>query len=130
MSVPRDSGPIEVLSGESDVSAAAELTAAPTMHIAADARHPTVDLSRLRFADSASIQAFVRADRVLKADGGAMELVAPQPAVAQVLSLLSADQFIAVRPAPAPGALEGASAETDETSRSRQVDAGSQSASG
>jgi anti-anti-sigma regulatory factor len=77
------------------------------MHIVADARHPTVDLSRLRFADSASIQAFVRADRVLKADGGAMELVAPPPAVAQVLSLLSADQFIAVRPAPAPGALEG-----------------------
>jgi anti-anti-sigma factor len=73
-----------VLSGESDVSAAAELTAAPTMQIVADARHLTVDLSGLRFADSASIQAFVRADRALKADGGTMELVTPEPAVARV----------------------------------------------
>ena len=87
-----------MLSGESDVSAAAELTAALTIQVAVGVRHLTVDLAGLRFADSASIQAFVQADRALKASGGALELAAPQPTVARVLSLLGVDQFITVRP--------------------------------
>lgn len=113
-----------VLSGESDASVVAESTATLTMQIAAGARHLTVDLSGLRFADSVSTQTFVQADRALKADGGTMELVAPQPAVARVLSLLGVNQSITVRPGTtAPGALQGASAETDEPGRSPQIDA-------
>src|SRR5579863_5938315 len=125
-----DCGPVLVLSGESDVSTAAELTAALTMQVAAGVRYLTIDLSGLGFADSASIQAFVQADRAFKARGGAMELVAPQPTVARVLSLLGVDQFITVRPRAAARALEDTSGGTAEPGGSRQSDAGPQAASG
>ena len=123
-----DFGPVLVLSGESDISAAAELTVL-IMQLAAGARHLTVDLSGLRFADSASIQAFIRADRALKASGGTLVLLAPQPVVARVLTLLGVDQLITVHPGPDPGTGEDASVETGR-SGSGQFDEGFQPATG
>jgi len=49
----------------------AELTEALTAQLADGAPHLTVDLSRLRFADSAVIRALVLADRTLKKRGAA-----------------------------------------------------------
>jgi anti-sigma B factor antagonist len=95
-----DRGPVLVLCGESDLTTTADLTEALTGQIDAGARHLTVDMSGLEFADSASIKALLQANRALKVGGGTMELTAPQPAVARALSLLGVDRLITVRPAP------------------------------
>ncbi len=82
----------------------AELREALTAQLASGARHLTVDLSGLRFADSAVIRELVMADRKLKDQGGGLELANPQPAVARALSLLGVDQMIEVRDGTNAGA--------------------------
>ena len=57
----------------------------------------TVDLSGLRFADSAAIRELIQAHRAITQRGGTLELTRPQPAVARVLSLLGVDQILTVR---------------------------------
>ncbi len=90
-------GPVLRLSGEADVTTVARLQAALDEQIAAGARFLTVDLSRLRFADSASIHVLARAGRALSDQGGRLELVDPQPVVARTLSLLGVDRILTVR---------------------------------
>ena len=97
-----EAGPVLMLSGEADLTTAAELTDALSAQLATGARHLTVDLSRLRFADSAAIRALVLADRTLKGRGGGLALAYPQPVVARALSLLGVDQAIDVRDGMAP----------------------------
>jgi anti-anti-sigma factor len=90
-------GPVLTLSGEADVTTVAELSAALTAQLTSGAQHLTVNLSGLRFADSAVIRELVLAGRTLKDRGGGLELANPQPAVARALSLLGVDQAIEVR---------------------------------
>ena len=90
-------GPVLSLSGEADITSAAGLSDALAAQLATGAPHLTVDLSGLRFADSAVIRTLVLADRTLKDRGGGLELVRPQPAVARAMSLLGVDQVIDVR---------------------------------
>ena len=85
------------LSGEADLTTVAELTEALTAQLAVGTRHLTVDLSGLRFADSAVVRALVLADRTLKQRGGGLALAYPQPVVARALSLLGVDQVIEIR---------------------------------
>jgi anti-sigma B factor antagonist len=92
-----ETGLVLMLSGEADLTTVAELTDALSAQLATGARHLTVDLSRLRFADSAVIRALVLADRTLKNRGGGLALAYPQPGVARALSLLGVDQAIEVR---------------------------------
>ena len=92
-----EAGPVLTLSGEADLTTVAELTEALTAQLTVGARHLTVDLSRLRFADSAVIRALVLADRTLKQRGGGLALAYPQPVVARALSLLGVDQAIEIR---------------------------------
>ena len=99
-----ESGPVVTLSGEADVTTVAELSEALTAQLASGARHLTVDLSGLRFADSAVIRELVMADRKLKDRSGGLELANPQPAVARALSLLGVDQMIEVRDGTNAGA--------------------------
>ena len=103
-----ESGPVVTLSGEADVTTVAELSEALTARLASGARHLTVDLSGLRFADSAVIRELVMADRKPKDRGGRLELANPQSAVARALSLLGVDQVIEIRdgrtPEPTPSA--------------------------
>ena len=54
------------MSGAADVTTAAELSKALAARVSAVAPHLAVDLDGLRFADSVTIQALVRASRVLK----------------------------------------------------------------
>jgi anti-sigma B factor antagonist len=97
------SGPLVVLSGEADLTTLAELNRALDEQIRAGARLVTVDLSGLRFADSASVVALAHAARALRNRGGDLELLHPQEAVARVLSLTGVDQALTVRGAPGPG---------------------------
>lgn len=92
-----ETGPVLTLSGEADLTTVAELSEALTAQLAVGARHLTVDLSRLRFADSAAIRALVLADRTLKKRGGGLALAHPQPVVTRALSLLGVDQAIEIR---------------------------------
>ncbi len=101
-----ESGPVVKLSGECDMSVAGQLSDALDTQIADGAQHLSIDISELRFADSACIGAFVRAHRALQERGGTMELAFPRPAVAKALSLLGVDQALTVRTrtgAPAAG---------------------------
>jgi anti-anti-sigma regulatory factor len=54
-------------------------------------------LSGLRFADSAAIRDLIQSHRAITRRGGTLELTRPQPAVAQVLSLLDIDQIPTTR---------------------------------
>jgi anti-anti-sigma factor len=91
-----EAGPVMTLAGEADVTNAAALGEALAAQLSG-ARQLTVDLSGLRFADSASVRALVLAGRALAERGGGLVLLRPQPAVARVLALLGVDQAITVR---------------------------------
>lgn len=86
------------LSGEADLSTLGQLRDALNDQISGDARQLTIDLSGLRFADSSSIRALTDAHLALRAQGGTLELVHPQPNVARILVLLGIDQVLTVRP--------------------------------
>lgn len=86
------------LSGEADLSTLGQLRDALNDQISGGARQLTIDLSGLRFADSSSIRAFTDAHLALRAQGGILELVHPQPNVARILVLLGIDQILTVRP--------------------------------
>jgi stage II sporulation protein AA (anti-sigma F factor antagonist) len=98
-----EGGPVVRLSGEADVSVATRLSDALSAQVSGGARHMTVDLSGLRFADSASIQVLVEAHLALKRRGGTLVLANPQPLVTRTLVLLGIDQVIPVRPHPDRG---------------------------
>lgn len=100
-------GPVVRLSGEADTSVAGQLGDALNAQITAGTRHLTVDLSGLRFADSAAIRTLIDAHLALKDQGGTLELASPQPLVARTLSLLGIDQVIAVQPPAGPEPVEG-----------------------
>jgi anti-sigma B factor antagonist len=98
-----ETGPVLMLAGEADLTNAAALSDALAAQMPG-ARRLTVDLSRLRFADSAAVRALVLAGRALKDRGGSLELVRPQPAVARALGLLGVDQMLTVRDSSGTGA--------------------------
>ena len=89
-------GPVMTLAGDADLTNAAALGEALAVQLSGGARHLTMDLSGLRFADSASVRALVLAGRTLHERGGELVLVRPQPAVARVLALMGVDQAITI----------------------------------
>ena len=91
------SGPVVKLSGESDLTTVGQLSDALNAQIASGARHLTIDLSGLRFADSATIRVFIEADRTLKDAGGSLELLHPQRVVTETLGLLGVDRLLTIR---------------------------------
>lgn len=90
-------GPVLVLSGEADLTTLERLTGALDAQIRAGARLLTVDVSGLRYADSASIMALARAARTLREAGAELVLLRPRPAIARILSLTGVDQAMTVR---------------------------------
>jgi anti-sigma B factor antagonist len=91
------SGPVIALSGEADITTTAELRQLLAAQLDSGTPLLTVDLSGLRFADSAAIGELIHAHRAITQRGGTLELTRPQPAIARVLSLLGVDQVITVR---------------------------------
>lgn len=92
-----EAGSLVTLAGEADLTTMAALREALSAQIDGGARHMTVDLSRLRFADSVTRHALALAGRAIEEAGGELELLRPQPAVARVLKLLCLDQVLTVR---------------------------------
>jgi anti-sigma B factor antagonist len=91
------SGPVIALAGEADLTTAAELNQLLAAQLDGGTTLLTVDLSGLRFADSAAIRELIHAHRAITQRGGTLELTRPQPVVARVLSLLGVDQILTVR---------------------------------
>lgn len=91
------SGPVMKLSGESDLTTAGRLSGALSSQLASGTLHLTVDLSALRFADSATFRVLIEACHAFQNAGGTLELLRPQPAVAQAIHLLGIDQVLTIR---------------------------------
>ena len=83
------------LVGEADVTTRV-LTEVLDAEAAKKPRLLLVDVSGLAFIDSAALHEIVRAHRRLRADGCALALVNPSPALARVLQLSALDQLIPV----------------------------------
>jgi anti-anti-sigma factor len=93
----RESGPVIMLAGEADLTCADQLEALISGQLADGTRQLTIDVTGLRFADSASIRTLVLAARTLRERGGSLVLLDPQPSVAKVLTLLGADEVITIQ---------------------------------
>src|SRR5215831_4515001 len=91
------SGPVVILSGETDLTSAGQLSALITAQLSGGTRQLTVDVSGLRFADTASIRTLVLAAKTLKERGGSLVLLRPQPTLARMLDLLGAAQMFTIR---------------------------------
>jgi anti-anti-sigma factor len=97
-----DSGPepytLVELAGEADVTGSETLDAL----LAAQTRKKpgllVIDMSGLRFMDSAALQSVLRAHQVLSKAGGRLALVNPHDTVARVLQITEVDQLVPVYP--------------------------------
>jgi len=98
-----DGGPVLMLSGEADFTCLAELSAVISEQVSRGTRRLTIDVSGLRFADTASIRALILAAKALKERSGNLVLLHPQRPVARVLALLGADHMFTIRTRPDPG---------------------------
>lgn len=95
-----DSGPepftLLELAGEADI------VSSSTLHSVLEAetrKRPSllvIEMSGLRYMDSASLQAIVRANLALGAGGGRLALVSPHDNVAKVLQMTEVDQLVPV----------------------------------
>jgi anti-sigma B factor antagonist len=90
------SGPVITLYGEVDLTTAAQLSALLSAQLSDGVQELTIDVSRLRFADSASIRALVLVAKTLKERDGSLVLLHPQRSVAKVLELTGAEQMFTI----------------------------------
>jgi anti-anti-sigma factor len=86
------------LAGESDANTAQSLRGLLEPEAAKGVRRLIIDLSGLRFIDSAGVHVLIDVRAILRDHGGELILVAVQPVVARVLSLVGADHLIPVYP--------------------------------
>lgn len=97
------SGPVLSLSGESDLSTLRVLSDALAAQMTGGEQHLSIDLSGLRFADSATIRILLDAHRRLRASDRTLELVNPHPNVARSLTMLGVDKLLTMRTGPQAG---------------------------
>jgi len=84
------------IAGEADVTNTDELRRLLDEEVTQQPRTLIIDLSGLRFMDSSALHALLRVNRSLDRQGGVLALVSPQPAVAKILRLTTADRLIPV----------------------------------
>lgn len=92
-----EAGLVLTLSGEADVTTVTQLQDALDGQLATGTVILLLDVSGLRFADSATIGVLISAARRLQAQGGQLGLLSPQPALARMLAMLGADQILPIR---------------------------------
>jgi anti-anti-sigma factor len=84
------------MAGEADVTNTDDLRRMLDEEVTQQPRMLIIDMSGLRFMDSSALHALLRVNRALDRQGGVLALVAPQPAVAKILRLTTADRLIPV----------------------------------
>jgi anti-anti-sigma factor len=82
--------------GEADVTNTDDLRHLLEEEVSQQPRTLIIDLSGLRFMDSSALHALLRVNRSMDRQGGVLALVSPQPAVAKILRLTTADRLIPV----------------------------------
>ncbi len=92
-----ESGPVITLSGEADITTAAELGELITVQLAEETQQLTVDVAGLDFADTAAIRVLLVAARRLRQRGGDLVLLRPHRALARVLEILGADEVVTIQ---------------------------------
>src|SRR5690242_9366236 len=90
-------GPLITLSGEADITNAAELSELITAQLSGGTRHLAIDVAGLAFADSASVHVLVAAARTLNERGGGLLLLRPQRPISVVLQLIGVSELITIR---------------------------------
>lgn len=89
-------GPVIVLSGEADLASAGRLRELINNQLRGGIRQLTIDVSGLRYADSASVRELLLAARTLHERDGNLILLHPQRPVARLLELNGADQMMTI----------------------------------
>ena len=92
-----ESGPLIVLTGEVDITTAAELSELVTGQLTEGTLHLTIDVGGLDFADTAGIRVFLLAAKKLRQRGGDLVLLRPQRTLARVLEILDAEEAIEIQ---------------------------------
>lgn len=93
---PAASYVLVTLAGESDFANGRQLRDALVSQLSRGARRLIVDVSGLDFMDSTGVNVLLAVRSSLRARGGSLVLVAPQPMVARVLGAMRAGQVITV----------------------------------
>lgn len=84
------------LAGEADVTGSETLRALLETQTRTKPGLLVIDMSGLRFMDSAALQAILRAHKALGKDGGRLALVSPHDTVARVLQMTEVDRIVPV----------------------------------
>ena len=92
-----ESGPVITLSGEVDITTAAELSELITGQLADETQQLTIDVAGLDFADTAAIRVLLIAAKTLRQRGGDLVLLRPQRTLARILEIIGADEVVAIR---------------------------------
>jgi len=90
-------GPLITLSGEADITNAAELSELITAQLSGGTRHLAIDAAGLAFADSASVHVLLAAARTLNERGGGLLLLRPQRPISVLLQLIGVSELITIR---------------------------------
>ncbi|HZR48110.1 MAG TPA: STAS domain-containing protein [Streptosporangiaceae bacterium] len=85
-----------MLSGEADLASAGRLRELIDAQLASGVRQLTIDVSGLRYADSASVRELLLAARTLHERDGHLILLRPQRPVARLLELNGADRLMTI----------------------------------
>jgi anti-anti-sigma factor len=93
---PGEAGPVITLAGEADVSTLGALSDLLTAQLSGGAAQLVIEASGLRFVDAASVRLLAAAGQALRARGGMLVLLHPQPAVRRVLEALGLNQVVIV----------------------------------
>jgi anti-anti-sigma factor len=91
-----ESGPLITLSGEADLTNAAELSELITGQLSEETLHLTIDTSGLTFADTAAVRILVLAARTLRQRGGDLVLLRPQRTLVRVMEITGTDQMFTI----------------------------------
>lgn len=92
-----ESGPLITLSGEADITNAAELSELVTGQLSGETLHLTIDTSELIFTDTAALRVLVLAARTLQQRGGELVLLRPQRTLVRVMEITGTAQMFTIR---------------------------------
>lgn len=92
-----ESGPVIILAGEADQASHSQLAEVLDAQLSGQATHLTIEVSRLRSADSSFIRALAAAAVVLRHRGGNLILTHPQQPVRRLLTAMRADHIFTIR---------------------------------
>jgi len=90
-------GPVIILAGEADQASHSQLAEVLDAQLSGQSTHLTIEISKLRSADSSFIRALAAAAVVLRHRGGNLILMHPQQPVRRLLTAMRADHILTIR---------------------------------